>query len=161
MSQAAYMTSATALVKSLISHGVDTVFGLPGVQTYALFDALNRHRDQLAYVGSRHEQGAAYMAFGYAKSTGKPGVYTVVPGPGFLNTAAALSSAYSATASANCRSPRRTRAHSSLNRSSAVRAALFARVIAPAAVDPGPPADPVPRVSALRKLRAPRAVARS
>ena len=96
------MTSGTALVKSLISHGVDTVFGLPGVQTYALFDALNLHRDQLNYVGSRHEQGAAYMAFGYAKSTGRPGIYTVVPGPGFLNTTAALCSAYSANAPVLC-----------------------------------------------------------
>ena len=102
MSHAESMTSGTALVKSLISHGVDTVFGLPGVQTYALFDALNRHRDQLNYVGSRHEQGAAYMAFGYAKSTGRPGVYTVVPGPGFLNTTAALCSAYSANAPVLC-----------------------------------------------------------
>jgi acetolactate synthase-1/2/3 large subunit len=96
------MTSGTALVKSLISHGVDTVFGLPGVQTYALFDALNQHRDQLNYVGSRHEQGAAYMAFGYAKSTGRPGIYTVVPGPGFLNTTAALCSAYAANAPVLC-----------------------------------------------------------
>jgi acetolactate synthase-1/2/3 large subunit len=96
------MTSGTALVKSLISHGVETVFGLPGVQTYALFDALRQHRDQLDYVGCRHEQGAAYMALGYAKSTGRPGVYTVVPGPGFLNTSAALSSAYSANAPVLC-----------------------------------------------------------
>jgi acetolactate synthase-1/2/3 large subunit len=102
MSHAESMTSATALVKSLISHGVDTVFGLPGVQTYALFDALRQHRDRLHYVGSRHEQGAAYMALGYAKSTGRPGVYTVVPGPGFLNTSAALSSAYSANAPVLC-----------------------------------------------------------
>ncbi len=102
MSHAESMTSGTALVKSLISHGVDTVFGLPGVQTYALFDALNQHRDQLNYVGSRHEQGAAYMAFGYAKSTGRPGVYTVVPGPGFLNTTAALCSAYAANAPVLC-----------------------------------------------------------
>jgi acetolactate synthase-1/2/3 large subunit len=96
------MTSATALVKSLISHGVDTVFGLPGVQTYALFEALNLHRDQLKYVGSRHEQGAAYMAFGYAKSTGRPSVYTVVPGPGFLNTTGALCSAFSANTPVLC-----------------------------------------------------------
>jgi acetolactate synthase-1/2/3 large subunit len=90
------MTSGEALVKSLIGHGVDTVFGLPGVQTYALFDALQQHQDQLRYVGSRHEQGAAYMAFGYAQSTGRVGVYTVVPGPGFLNAAAALCTAYAA-----------------------------------------------------------------
>ena len=96
------MTSAAALVKSLINHGVDTIFGLPGVQTYALYDALHRHQDQLHYVGSRHEQGAAYMAFGYAKSTGRVGVYTVVPGPGFLNTAAALCSAFGANAPVLC-----------------------------------------------------------
>ena len=96
------MTSGQALVKSLINHGVDTVFGLPGVQTYALYDALHEHQHELHYVGSRHEQGAAYMAFGYAKSTGKPGVYTVVPGPGVLNTSAALCSAYAANAPVLC-----------------------------------------------------------
>ncbi|HEV7714189.1 MAG TPA: thiamine pyrophosphate-binding protein, partial [Steroidobacteraceae bacterium] len=96
------MTSGEALVKSLINHGVDTVFGLPGVQTYALFDALHRHQDKLHYVGSRHEQGAAYMAFGYAKSTGRVGVYTVVPGPGFLNTTAALCSAYATNSPVLC-----------------------------------------------------------
>ena len=70
MPNAESMTSGQALVKSLINHGVDTVFGLPGVQTYALYDALHENQDKIHYVGSRHEQGAAYMAFGYAKSTG-------------------------------------------------------------------------------------------
>jgi acetolactate synthase-1/2/3 large subunit len=83
-------------VQSLIAHNVDTIFGLPGAQTYALFEALRLRSDQLRYVGSRHEQGAAYMAFGYAKSTGRVGVYTVVPGPGVLNTTAALCTAHSA-----------------------------------------------------------------
>jgi acetolactate synthase-1/2/3 large subunit len=96
------MTTGEALVESLLRHGVDTVFGLPGVQTYALYDALYRRQDRLAYVGSRHEQGAAYMAFGYAKSTGRVGVYTVVPGPGVLNTSAALCSAYAANAPVLC-----------------------------------------------------------
>ncbi|HEU4624575.1 MAG TPA: thiamine pyrophosphate-dependent enzyme [Steroidobacteraceae bacterium] len=96
------MTSGQALVKSLINHGVDTVFGLPGVQTYALYDALHEYQSQVRYIGSRHEQGAAYMAFGYAKSTGRPGVYTVVPGPGVLNTSAALCSAYAANAPVLC-----------------------------------------------------------
>jgi acetolactate synthase-1/2/3 large subunit len=72
------------------------------VQTYALFDALHEHQDKVKYVGARHEQGAAYMAFGYAKSTGRVGVYTVVPGPGFLNTTAALCSAYAANAPVLC-----------------------------------------------------------
>src|SRR5690349_6303877 len=96
------MTTGEALVESLLRHGVDTVFGLPGVQTYALYDALYQRQHQVRYVGSRHEQGAAYMAFGYAKSTGRVGVYTVVPGPGVLNTSAALCSAYAANAPVLC-----------------------------------------------------------
>ncbi len=91
-----HSTCADSIVDTLVAHGVDTIFGLPGAQTYALFEALRRRRDQLRYIGSRHEQGAAYMAFGYAKSTGKVGVYTVVPGPGVLNTTAALCTAHSA-----------------------------------------------------------------
>ena len=62
----------------LKAHGVDTVFGLPGVQIYGLFDALQQRSHG---VGARHEQACGYMAFGYASSTGKPGV-SVVPGPG-------------------------------------------------------------------------------
>lgn len=89
-------TCADSIVDSLIGNDVDTIFGLPGAQTYALFDALRRRSDAVRYIGSRHEQGSAYMAFGYAKSTGKVGVYTVVPGPGVLNTTAALCTAHSA-----------------------------------------------------------------
>ena len=91
-----HSTCADTIVQSLIEHNVDTIFGLPGAQTYALFEALRLQSDQLRYIGSRHEQGAAYMAFGYAKSTGRIGVYTVVPGPGVLNTTAALCTAHSA-----------------------------------------------------------------
>ena len=78
-----------AAIRSLIAHGIDTVFGLPGGQLDHLFDALYHERDRLRLIASRHEQGAAYMAFGYARSTGRPSVYTVVPGPGVLNTTAA------------------------------------------------------------------------
>ncbi|MFO1467087.1 MAG: thiamine pyrophosphate-binding protein [Steroidobacteraceae bacterium] len=87
---------ADAIVQSLIDYGVDTVFGLPGAQTYGLFDALHARRDAIKLYCSRHEQGAAYMAFGYAKSSGRTGVFTVVPGPGLLNASAALVSAHSA-----------------------------------------------------------------
>jgi acetolactate synthase-1/2/3 large subunit len=73
---------------------VDTVFGLPGAQMYPLWDALQRAGDRVRTLSSRHEQGAAYMALGYAKATGRPGVYTVVPGPGVLNTTAALCTAW-------------------------------------------------------------------
>ena len=90
------MTCADAIVQSLINNGVDTVFGLPGAQTYALFHALSKRKTEIRLICSRHEQGAAYMAYGYAKSTGRVGVYCVVPGPGVLNTMAALCTAHNA-----------------------------------------------------------------
>lgn len=96
------MTGGQAIVQSLLQLGVNTVFGLPGAQTYALYDALYEHRDRLRYVGSRHEQGAAYMALGYSRSTGRAGIYSVVPGPGVLNTGAALATAYATNAPVLC-----------------------------------------------------------
>ncbi len=96
------MTSAQAIVDGLIRHGVRRVFGIPGVHTYALFDALYERRSEIDFIGSRHEQGAAYMAYGYARATGEVGVYTCVPGPGVLNTTAALSTAYAANAPVLC-----------------------------------------------------------
>jgi acetolactate synthase-1/2/3 large subunit len=96
------MTGGEAIVHSLLPHGVDTVFGIPGVQTYHLFDAFARLGDRIKVIGPRHEQTTAYMAFGYAKSTGKVGVYSVVPGPGMLNSSAALCSAYGASAPILC-----------------------------------------------------------
>jgi acetolactate synthase I/II/III large subunit len=81
-----------AIVDGLVAHGVDTVFGLPGAQIYGLFDAFQQA--QLKVIGARHEQACGYMAFGYARSTGRPGVFSVVPGPGVLNAGAALLTAY-------------------------------------------------------------------
>ncbi len=95
-------TGAAALLRSLLDHGVDTVFGLPGGQLYSFFDALYEHSGRVRFVGPRHEQACAYMAFGYARSTGRPGVYAVVPGPGVLNTAAALSTAYACNTPVMC-----------------------------------------------------------
>ena len=92
------MTGGAAIVRSLIQHGADTVFGLPGVQVDALFNALHDNRNALRVIGARHEQGVAYMALGYAMATGRAGVYAVVPGPGLLNTTAALSTAYACNA---------------------------------------------------------------
>ena len=91
------LTGGEAIVQSLLLHGVDTVFGIPGVQTYGLFDALHQVRDRLRVIYPRHEQATAYMAFGYAKTTGRPGVFSVVPGPGVLNAGAAICSAYGAS----------------------------------------------------------------
>src|ERR1700688_1652997 len=96
------VSAAQAIVDSLIQHGVDTIFGIPGVHTYKLFDALHERRGEIRFVGTRHEQGAAYMAYGYVKSTGRVGVYTCVPGPGVLNTTAALCTAFAANASVLC-----------------------------------------------------------
>ncbi len=96
------LSGATALLKGLIDHGVDTVFGLPGGQLDHFFDALYHAQDKVRFIGSRHEQGAAYMAFGYARSTGRPSVFAVVPGPGVLNTAAALCTAYACNTPVLC-----------------------------------------------------------
>src|SRR5712672_4310809 len=81
-----------AIVNGLVAHGVDTVFGLPGAQIYGLFDAF--HEAQLKVIGARHEQACGYMAYGYARATGRPGVFSVVPGPGVLNAGAALLTAF-------------------------------------------------------------------
>ncbi len=88
------LTTAEATVAALIAHGIDTVYALPGVHNDHLFDALFKAGDRMRTVHARHEQGAAYMALGAALATGKPQVYTVVPGPGLLNSAAALLTAY-------------------------------------------------------------------
>src|ERR1700761_5812718 len=77
-----------AIVNGLVAHGIDTVFGLPGAQIYGLFDAF--HQARLKVIGARHEQACGYMAYGYARSSGRPGVFSVVPGPGVLNAGAAM-----------------------------------------------------------------------
>ena len=97
------MTSTTggeAIVNGLVAHGVDTVFGLPGAQIYGLFDAFQQA--QLKVIGARHEQACGYMAYGYARSTGRPGVFSVVPGPGVLNAGAALLTAFGANEPVLC-----------------------------------------------------------
>ncbi|MVT49727.1 hypothetical protein GPL17_04405 [Bradyrhizobium yuanmingense] len=86
------LSGGEAIVSGLVAHGVDTVFGLPGAQVYGLFDAF--HQAQLKVIGARHEQACGYMAFGYARSSGRPGVFSVVPGPGVLNASAALLTAF-------------------------------------------------------------------
>ena len=89
-----------AIVSGLIAHGVDTVFGLPGAQIYGLFDAFQQA--QMKVIGARHEQACGYMAYGYARSTGRPGVFSVVPGPGVLNAGAALLTAFGANVPVLC-----------------------------------------------------------
>ena len=88
------MTTAEAAVATLIGHGLDTIYALPGVHNDHLFDAFHRAGEFLRVVHTRHEQGAAYMALGAALATGRPQAYSVVPGPGLLNSGAALLTAY-------------------------------------------------------------------
>lgn len=96
------MSGADALLEQILRNGTDTIFGLPGGQLDHFFDSMYRQQERVRFFGSRHEQGAAYMAFGYSRSTGRPGVYCVVPGPGVLNTTAALCSAYATNAPVLC-----------------------------------------------------------
>jgi acetolactate synthase-1/2/3 large subunit len=96
------LTGGQALVASLLTNGVETIFGLPGVQLDGAFDALYEAQDRVRVVHTRHEQGAAYMADGYARATGKVGTCLVVPGPGLLNAGAALSTAYACNSPVLC-----------------------------------------------------------
>lgn len=90
------LTGGQALVKSLLANGIQTIFALPGVQLDGAFDALYdaQRAGDIRIIHTRHEQGAAYMADGYARVTGETGVCMIVPGPGLLNATAALSTAY-------------------------------------------------------------------
>lgn len=96
------LTGGAAIVEAILRHKVDTVFGLPGAQIYPLVDALHSHRDKIRTYTHRHEQSCGYAAFGYARSTGKPGVFFVVPGPGILNATGALCTAMGANAPVLC-----------------------------------------------------------
>src|SRR5262245_52527538 len=92
------LTTAQAIVSMLELNGIDTLFCLPGVQNDSFFDALYDRTNAIRPIHTRHEQSSAYMALGYAMASGKPSAYVVVPGPGFLNTTAALSTAYAVNA---------------------------------------------------------------
>src|SRR5579862_126191 len=98
----AMQTGAEAIVDGLLAHEIDTVFALPGAQIYGLFDALHRAQPRLKVIGARHEQACSYMAFGYARSTGRPSVCAVVPGPGVLNAGSGLLTAFGANMPVLC-----------------------------------------------------------
>ena len=93
------MTTAEAVLGALLAHGLDTIYALPGVHNDDFFDALAKtarsgRGTEFRVVHTRHEQGAAYLALGAAAATAKPQAYCVVPGPGLLNSSAALLTAY-------------------------------------------------------------------
>ena len=90
------MTGGQALARSLYREGVRVVFGLPGVQLYHATDALYQEPG-IRFITTRHEQGAAYMAYGYSRASGDVGTALVVPGPGLLNASAGIGTAYAAS----------------------------------------------------------------
>ena len=87
------MSGGEALAKSLVREGVDVVFRIPGIQMYGIIAAL-RDEPGIRMITPRHEQAATYMADGYARASGKPGVALMVPGVGLYNAASGIATAY-------------------------------------------------------------------
>ena len=87
------MSGGEALAQSLVREGVEVVFGIPGIHVSGILSAI-RDEPSIRMVTTRHEQGAAHMADGYARASGKPGVVLVVPGTGVYNAASGLATAY-------------------------------------------------------------------
>ena len=88
------MSGGEALAKSLVREGVEVVFGIPGIQIYGIVDGL-RNEPGIRMISPRHEQATTFMADGYARASGEPGVALVVPGAGLYNAASGLTNAYS------------------------------------------------------------------
>ena len=102
-------TGGEWVVEALRAEGVRHVFGIPGVHNLAIYDALLR-QSEIAHVLARHEQGAAFMADGYARASGRPGVVVVTTGPGATNALTPLVESYAgshARAPDHVRHPRR------------------------------------------------------
>lgn len=87
------LTGGQAVIATLQAHGVDTIFGIPGVHTLPIYDAL-LDAPGIRHVLARHEQGAGFMADGYARIAGKPGVVSVITGPGVTNVATPVADAF-------------------------------------------------------------------
>ncbi len=86
------MKGGQAAIRALESQGVDVVFGIPGVHTLEIYDALVD--SSIRHILARHEQGAGFMADGYARASGKPGVAVIITGPGITNVMTAVGEAY-------------------------------------------------------------------
>ena len=86
------LTVGEASIKLLEAYGVDTVFGIPGVHTLEFCRGLNQ--SSIRHVQARNEQGAGFMADGYARVSNRPGVALLISGPGVTNAATAMGQAY-------------------------------------------------------------------
>src|SRR5919198_1778339 len=87
------LSGAQAAIATLRAHGVDTIFGIPGVHTLPLYDAI-RAEPGLRHVLARHEQGAGFMADGYARVSGRGGVVCTITRPRVTNVAPPVANAY-------------------------------------------------------------------
>ena len=87
------MSGGEALTQSLVREGVEVVFGIPGIHMSGSVVAM-RDEPTIRHITTRHENGAAHMAYGYARASGKPGVALVVPGADVYNAASGLATAY-------------------------------------------------------------------
>ena len=88
------MTGADVLIESLRVNGVRHIFGIPSTHTLDIYRALGKVSG-ITHITTTHEQGAAFMADGYARATGRPGVCLVTTGPGVTNASTAIAEAYS------------------------------------------------------------------
>lgn len=88
-----YLTGAQTIIATLQAYNVDTIFGIPGVHTLPIYDAIY-HETGMRHILARHEQGAGFMAEGYARISGRPGVVCTITGPGVTNVSTAAASAY-------------------------------------------------------------------
>ena len=88
------MTGGQAMTASLKAQGVDTIFGIVSIHTLDLFDAMFDDQDSLRFIGGRQELGCGFMADGYSRATGKPGVLLTSTGPGAADSMGALGEAY-------------------------------------------------------------------
>ena len=87
------MSCGGALLHLLKAYGVDTLFGIPGVHTLEFYREMEAAG--VRHIGVRHEQGAGFMADGYARASGKPGTCLLITGPGITNAATPIGEAYS------------------------------------------------------------------
>ncbi|HEX6485058.1 MAG TPA: thiamine pyrophosphate-binding protein [Ktedonobacteraceae bacterium] len=88
-----HLTGAQAVIATLRAYNVDTIFGIPGVHTLPLYDAICQDPG-LRHILARHEQGAGFMADGYARISGRPGVVCTITGPGVTNVTTPVADAY-------------------------------------------------------------------
>ena len=88
------LSGSDIIVRTLIDHGVDTLYGYPGGTVLNIFDSLYKYQDEIHHVLTAHEQGAAHAADGYARSTGKVGVCLATSGPGATNLVTGIATAF-------------------------------------------------------------------